>query len=50
MMSEAELRQLQKNENFRQNFESERWKTENKDKFRTFMPEHHKVEEKIDEH
>lgn len=48
-MTEAELRLLQKNENCRQNFESDRWKTENKDKYRTFMPEHIKAEEKLEE-
>jgi len=49
-MTEAELRMLDRKENCRNNFESERWRTENKDKYRTFMPENSKTEEtKIEE-
>lgn len=41
---------LDRKENCRNNFESERWRTENKDKYRTFMPENSKTEEtKIEE-
>jgi hypothetical protein len=47
-MTQQELRDLERNENCRQNYVNDRWKTENKDKYRTFLPENSKTEDIID--